>query len=95
MNITNNIKRFLSYLTDDRIFINRGIDIHNDSSIITNQKKNTLTAKYKLRQNLGSFELYGTIRDSSNVLKYVLLDKENNTKIHVTEKLFKLIFERE
>lgn len=95
MNIINNIKRFISYFTDRKIFINRNIDIHNDSNIINKDRINEISPKYKLRENMGSFELYGTIRDNSNKIKYKLIHSETKTIIHVTENMFKLIFERE
>lgn len=95
MNVKNNIKRFVSYLTNRKIFINKEIDIHNDSNIINKDRINEISPKYKLRENMGSFELYGTIRDNSKKIKYKLIHSKTKTIIHVTENMFKLIFERE
>lgn len=95
MNIKNNIKRFISYFTNKKIFVDRDIDIHNDSNVINKKRINQISPKYKLRENLGNFELYGTIRDNSNKLKYKLIHNETKTIIYVTESMFKLIFERE
>ena len=95
MNIVDSIKRFVSRFTDKKIFVNRDIDLHNNSSIINKQKKNNYITKYKLRENVGSFELYGTTRDSTDILKYKLIHRESNTTINVTEKLFRLLFQRE
>lgn len=95
MKLVNNIKKFISLFTDRKIFINKDIDLHNNSSIVDKKEKNNFTPKYKLRENIGSFELYGTTRDSFNILKYKLIHKESNTTINVTEKLFRLLFQRE
>lgn len=95
MEVINKFKRFISLFTDKKIFINRDIDIHNNSSIINKERVNSLSPKYKLQENVGSFELYGTIRDKSNIAKYKLIHTETKTTIYVTEKVFRLLFKRE
>lgn len=95
MEVINKFKRFISLFTDKKIFINRDIDIHNNSSIINKERVNTLSPKYKLQENVGSFELYGIIRDKSDRAKYKLIHIETKTTIYVTEKVFRLLFKRE
>lgn len=63
MEVINKFKRFISLFTNKKIFINRDIDIHNNSFIINKERVNSLSPKYKLQENVGSLELYGIIKN--------------------------------
>ena len=74
--IIDNTIKFISKFTNKKIFVGKEIDIIN----ITPIKKKIIVSKsitplYKLKDNVGSFELYGTARGFGGITKYKLVLK--------------------
>lgn len=91
--LIDNALKFISRFTNKKIFVSQEIDIINTTPIKIIPK--CVTPSYKLKNDVGSFELYGTTMGTLGSVKYRLLHKESKTNLVLSEKMFNLLFEKE
>lgn len=92
----NVIIKFISKFTNKKIFVGQEVDIINTTPIRRKiQKTNSVTPIYKIREDIGYFELYGTIRSFNGATKYKLVHRKSNTNLVLSEELFNSLFEKE
>lgn len=92
------IMKFISLFTDRKIFVSKEVTIIDTVPIRKNKKinkvSNSITPLYKVKENIGCFELYGTTRTGLGETAYKLIHVETKTNLRLSEKMFNLLFER-
>ncbi len=90
--------RFISLFTDRKLFVGKEVTIINTIPIKRNKKisrvSNSITPIYKVKENVGCFELYGTTRTALGDTAYKLIHVESKTNLKLSEKMFNLLFEK-